>query len=184
MGYDNWPKPPIWPEDLPLIRELLTEEEYAELLRRMVQVLPNGPLLDYRQAFGERELKAPNAARTLRASWLRYVLEAHRQPEPEPSVTLGRDAHAELVERDFLPTVGVEESTDDGSEQQSSSGTSSYDETPETWTFRAIATRVVSESKPNSTKSDRADQGTYEGVRLPTPMYLKLRQGREREYQS
>ncbi len=40
-----------WPEDLPLIRELLTDEEYAELLRRMVQVVPNGPLLDYPQAF-------------------------------------------------------------------------------------------------------------------------------------
>ena len=39
--------------DLPLIRELLTDEEHAELLRRMVQVLPNGPLLDYTQAFGE-----------------------------------------------------------------------------------------------------------------------------------
>ena len=50
---DDWPKPPIWPDDLPLIRKLLTPEEYAELLRRMVQVLPNGPLLDYRQAFGE-----------------------------------------------------------------------------------------------------------------------------------
>ncbi len=35
--------------DLPLIRELLADEEYAELLRRMVQVLPNGPLLDYRR---------------------------------------------------------------------------------------------------------------------------------------
>ena len=41
------------PADLPLIRELLTDEEYAELLRRVVQVLPNGPLLDYTQAFGE-----------------------------------------------------------------------------------------------------------------------------------
>ena len=51
MRLDDWPKPPIWPEDLPLIRELLTDEEYAELLRRMV--LPNGPLLGYRQAFGE-----------------------------------------------------------------------------------------------------------------------------------
>ncbi len=37
------------------------------LFRRMVQVLPNGPLLDYKQAFGERELKAPNAAGTLGA---------------------------------------------------------------------------------------------------------------------
>ena len=31
----------------------------------MVQVLPNGQLLDYKEAFGEQELKAPNAARTL-----------------------------------------------------------------------------------------------------------------------
>ncbi len=38
---------------VPLIRDLLTEEEYAELLRRLVQVLPNGPLLDHRQAFAE-----------------------------------------------------------------------------------------------------------------------------------
>ncbi len=40
----------------------------AELLRRTVQVLPNGPLLDYLQAFGEQELKAPNAAGTLGAT--------------------------------------------------------------------------------------------------------------------
>ena len=39
---DAWPKPPIRPDDLPLIRELLTDEEYAELIKRMVQVLPNG----------------------------------------------------------------------------------------------------------------------------------------------
>ena len=50
----DWPKPPIWPEDLPLIRELLTDEKYAELLKRMIQVLPNGPLLDYRKAFSRR----------------------------------------------------------------------------------------------------------------------------------
>ncbi len=35
------------------IRELLTDEAYAELLRRMVQVVPNGPLLDSKQAFGK-----------------------------------------------------------------------------------------------------------------------------------
>ena len=45
---ENWPLPPIWPEDLPLIREPLTDEEYARLLRRLVQV--NGPLLDRRLA--------------------------------------------------------------------------------------------------------------------------------------
>ncbi len=38
---------------MPLIRQLLSDEEYAELLRRMVPVVPNGPLLDYPQAFGE-----------------------------------------------------------------------------------------------------------------------------------
>ena len=32
MSSEDWPKPPIWSKDLPLIRELLTEEEYAELL--------------------------------------------------------------------------------------------------------------------------------------------------------
>ena len=35
---------------VPLIRELLTDEEYAELLRRMVQVMPYGLLLDDMQA--------------------------------------------------------------------------------------------------------------------------------------
>ena len=38
---------------MPLLRELLADEEYAELLRRMVQVVADGPLLDYPQAFGE-----------------------------------------------------------------------------------------------------------------------------------
>jgi hypothetical protein len=40
-------------EDLPLIRQLLTEEEYALLLRRLVRVMPDGPLLDPKQVFGE-----------------------------------------------------------------------------------------------------------------------------------
>ena len=31
-----WPKALIWPEHLPLLRELLTAEEYGELLRRLV----------------------------------------------------------------------------------------------------------------------------------------------------
>lgn len=30
---DHWPIPPIWPEDVPLIRELLTPEESERLLR-------------------------------------------------------------------------------------------------------------------------------------------------------
>ena len=70
------------------------------LFRRMVQVLPNGPLLDYPQAFGEQELKAPNAAGTLGASWLRYALESHRRPKAEPAVTLRPEAHAKFVEWD------------------------------------------------------------------------------------
>ncbi len=40
-------------QDLPLIRELLTDEEYAELRRRMVQVLPNGRCWTPKQVFGE-----------------------------------------------------------------------------------------------------------------------------------
>ncbi len=38
----DWPKAPIWPDDLPLIRELLTDEECAELLKRLAQV----PVID------------------------------------------------------------------------------------------------------------------------------------------
>ncbi|NIN68039.1 MAG: hypothetical protein GTO63_25705, partial [Anaerolineae bacterium] len=49
----DWPKPPIWPEDLPLIRQLLTEEEFEELLRQLVWVLPDGPLLEWKRVSGE-----------------------------------------------------------------------------------------------------------------------------------
>ena len=35
MGTPKWPRPPIHPEHLPLIRELLTAEEYEQLLRRI-----------------------------------------------------------------------------------------------------------------------------------------------------
>ena len=30
----EWPKPPIWPDDLDDVRELLTDEEWEKLLRR------------------------------------------------------------------------------------------------------------------------------------------------------
>ena len=43
---DEWPKPPIWLEDLPTVRALLTDEEFALMLRRLVVVLPYGPLVD------------------------------------------------------------------------------------------------------------------------------------------
>ncbi len=49
----KWPRPPIRREHLPLIRALLTQEEYDELLRRLVHVLPDGPLVDHRQVFTE-----------------------------------------------------------------------------------------------------------------------------------
>ncbi len=52
MCLQHWPIPPIWPEDVPLIRELLTEEEFEELLRRLSHVVPNGPLVDHARVFG------------------------------------------------------------------------------------------------------------------------------------
>jgi hypothetical protein len=30
----DWPTPPIWPEDLDDVRELVSDEEWRELLRR------------------------------------------------------------------------------------------------------------------------------------------------------
>jgi len=39
-------------------------------------------------------------------------LEFHRQPEPEPPVTLRYEADAEAVERHFLPTIPSEHETD------------------------------------------------------------------------
>lgn len=49
---EDWPKPPIWPEYLPLIRQLLTEQENEELLSRLVWVLPDGALLERSDARG------------------------------------------------------------------------------------------------------------------------------------
>ncbi len=34
MSTTDWPRPPIRPEDLPKIRELMMEEEFEELLAR------------------------------------------------------------------------------------------------------------------------------------------------------
>ena len=66
----DWPKPPISPEDLPLIRELLIDEEYAELLRRMVQLLPERPAAGLSAAVwrAEQELKGPSAAKIISES--------------------------------------------------------------------------------------------------------------------
>ena len=35
MSTTDWPQPPIRPEDLPKIRELLSAEDYEELLKRL-----------------------------------------------------------------------------------------------------------------------------------------------------
>lgn len=35
MSTTDWPRPPTRPEDLPLIRELLSAEDYAALLKRL-----------------------------------------------------------------------------------------------------------------------------------------------------
>ena len=35
MGSIDWPRLPIQPEDLPKIRELMSAEEYARLLKRL-----------------------------------------------------------------------------------------------------------------------------------------------------
>ena len=40
---EDWPIPPIWPEDLPLIQTLLTAEEWERLRAGLVHVLPDGP---------------------------------------------------------------------------------------------------------------------------------------------
>jgi hypothetical protein len=39
-----WPIPPIWPKDLANVRALLTDEEWADLERRLVH-LPDGRLV-------------------------------------------------------------------------------------------------------------------------------------------
>ncbi len=78
-----------------------------------------GPLVDYRRVFGEnpsRNEKPRTPLGRLGASWLRYALESHRQPEPEPAVTLRPEAHAQPVERDFLPTVGFTGRSDDSTD--------------------------------------------------------------------
>ena len=41
----EWPQPPIWPEDVQLIRELLSAEEWERVSTRLVHVLPDGPLV-------------------------------------------------------------------------------------------------------------------------------------------
>jgi hypothetical protein len=50
MDFDNWPTL-YWPEELVLIREFLTDEQFTELLGRLVLMLPDGPLVDWREVF-------------------------------------------------------------------------------------------------------------------------------------
>jgi hypothetical protein len=50
---ENDAHPPTWPEHPPEIRELPSEEEFADLVRRLIHVLPDGPLLDHEKVFGK-----------------------------------------------------------------------------------------------------------------------------------
>jgi hypothetical protein len=50
MDFDNWPKI-YWPEELVLISEFLADEEFEQLLGRLVLLLPDGPLVDWREVF-------------------------------------------------------------------------------------------------------------------------------------
>lgn len=38
MSREDWPKPPIWSEYLPLIRELLTPEDFEQMLTGAVNL--------------------------------------------------------------------------------------------------------------------------------------------------
>jgi hypothetical protein len=44
MDFTEWPRI-YWPEELALIHEFLTDVEFAELLGRLVLMLPDGPLV-------------------------------------------------------------------------------------------------------------------------------------------
>jgi hypothetical protein len=52
MDFTEWPKL-YWPEELEVISEFLTDEEFTELLGRLVLVMPDGPLVDWREVFEE-----------------------------------------------------------------------------------------------------------------------------------
>jgi len=47
---ETWPLPPLWPDDLDKIRELLSPQEWAELERRLVH-LPDGWLVAWETVF-------------------------------------------------------------------------------------------------------------------------------------
>lgn len=48
---DAWPHPPILREHWPAVRTLLGQDEWAVLRRRLVEMLPDGPLLEPRDVF-------------------------------------------------------------------------------------------------------------------------------------
>ena len=80
----------------------LTDQEYAELLRRMVQVY--GPLLDYLQAFGEHELKAPllqDSIEELLHGLQRGLVPRGTSEKPVPGTLGGKElgGHARCLER-------------------------------------------------------------------------------------
>ncbi len=55
MPSHDWPEPLIWPEDLPLIRELLSDDGVEELVPTLVRVLPDGPPVVWRKVIAELE---------------------------------------------------------------------------------------------------------------------------------
>jgi len=66
MSTTDWPGLPIRPEDLPKIRELLTAEEYAALLKRLG-----------RRQLGQRKGRTParnHGSRVAHSNWLAAVL--------------------------------------------------------------------------------------------------------------
>jgi len=46
---EQWPQPPIWPQDLPIVGELLDEDAMEALRRRLVHLFPRGPLVDFQR---------------------------------------------------------------------------------------------------------------------------------------
>ncbi len=51
---NDWPKSPIWPQDLPLIRQLMTDDDFAELLSRLIPTWSVEAFLGRRTIFGNR----------------------------------------------------------------------------------------------------------------------------------
>ena len=74
MDTPEWPLPPIRPEDLPLIRGLLSPDDYRKLLKRMADdpatwLPPHPDLLTAEEAALLKRLEAPAHERAPNAAW-------------------------------------------------------------------------------------------------------------------